>query len=637
MGSLSVAGMAATTKSGSSTVIEAGTLSNRVVDYNIEAWLDVTKKTIDATELLTYRNLTGHPLQVFPFHLYMNAFQPKSTFMRERQRDDPSLRWEDKHLGSVELKLFEVVGMGDLTSQLQFIQPDDNNIDDRTVVQIRLPRPLLSGTNIQFKIVFHEKLPETLARTGYIDDFFLGGQWFPKVGVWWHDAWNCHQFHAHTEFFADFGTYEVRLTLPQNYLVGSSGDEVASVNNSDGTKTVTWRAEDVHDFAWTASPHYQVVEDTWRGSSGPVKIRIMMQPVHMNQAGRYMQSLKGALKLYDRWYGAYPYDQITVVDPPINSAAGGMEYPTFITGGSAWLMPDGLRGVEMVTVHEFGHQYWYGMVATNEFEEAWLDEGVNSYTQAKVMAWLYGTDKSMVDLLGVNAGDGAMQRINYIRVADTDPLARHAWQFMSGGAYSGISYAKASTALQTLEGLIGEENMRQALRTYFTRFGFKHPSKEDFLTTIEEVSGRNLRWFLDQAVDGTQVLDYEVKSLSCSREDWLEKNPAMAKKDETFYRTTVLVHRKGDFIFPVEVEVKFDNGEKVREQWDGRDRWVRYTYRKKAKLVSAEIDPDHKVWLDCNFLNNSRTVEPHPAARQKLLAYTLLVWQFIMQTVACLV
>ncbi len=216
-------------------VATPGAFSQRVVAYRIDAHLDVAKKAIDATEVLTYKNLTGQPLGEFPFHLYLNAFQPKASFMRESHRDSPMYPWDYKTQGSIEIKKFEVAGMGDLTKELKFIQPDDNNPDDRTVVEVKLPKPVPPGAEVQFTITFHDKLPEVLARTGYKDDFFMGAQWFPKVGVFWHGAWNCHQFHRNTEFFADFGTFDVRLTLPQKYVVGSGGDLVSEVKNSDGT------------------------------------------------------------------------------------------------------------------------------------------------------------------------------------------------------------------------------------------------------------------------------------------------------------------------------------------------------------------------------------------------------------------
>lgn len=184
-------------------------MSQRVVHYEIEAKYDPKSHTLDATEILTFHNLTGQAQDTFPFHLYLNGFQPKSTWMRESRRDGTrdslAQTWESKDNGADEIRRFEVVGQGDLTAQLQFTHPDDDNRDDKSVVQVHLPKPIPPDGYVQFKIAFHDQFPETLARTGWKRDFLLAGQWFPKVGVWWRGAWNCHQFHGATEFFADFG------------------------------------------------------------------------------------------------------------------------------------------------------------------------------------------------------------------------------------------------------------------------------------------------------------------------------------------------------------------------------------------------------------------------------------------------
>jgi hypothetical protein len=179
--------------------------------------------------------------------------------------------------------------------------------------------------------------------------------------------------------------------------------------------------------------------------------------------------------------------------------------------------------------------------------------------------------------------------------------------------------------------------MRRALRTYFMRYRFTHPTKEDFLKTVEEVSGQNLRWYFNQAIYGTQVFDYEILRASSDPADWFVKDAPEERKGESRYQTIVLVHRKGDFIFPVDVLVKFDNGEQVREHWDGRDRWVRYSYTKKARLVSAEIDPEHAAWLDKDFYNNSYVALPRRGARRKLSTYWLVFTQFLAQCLAWLV
>jgi hypothetical protein len=612
--------------------------STRVVAYQIDARLDPKKKTIDATETLRYHNLTGQPLDTFPFHLYLNAFQPQSTFMTEVHQmgtrgTGSGSEWDPKHYGAMTVRSLTVEGMGDLTGQMQFVHPDDQNANDRTVFQVKLPQPVGPNDWVTFQIAFHDQLPQVMERTGYRRNFFMVAQWFPKVGVWWHGAWNCHQFHANTEFFADFGTYDVHITVPSNYVVGAVGDKVSTVQNRDGTKTLTYQAADVHDFAWTASPRFHDVEDSWTGSAGLVHIHLLMSPGNGSSTARYLHALKGALAYFDRSYGPYPYDTITVVDPPNGAIdAGGMEYPTLITAGTSWWMPKGIREPEVVVIHEFGHQYWYAMVATNEFEEAWLDEGINSYSEVKVMDALYGAGHSMFDFHGMTAGDSETQRLSYLSMPDTDPLTRFAWQYMSSQAYGAVTYGKTATVLLTLEGMIGQQTVKRALRTYFLRYRFTHPTGADFLNTINEVAGRNLDWYFDQAVSGTSILDYEVLSLRSSRVKWWEPSG----KGQPLYDNLVLVHRKGDFVFPIQVRIRFDDGKTVDAQWDGRDRWIRFSYVRPDRVVSAEIDPEHKVWLDRDVFNNSRTTDFQGLATGKLAVYCQFLEQWASQMLAWL-
>lgn len=613
-------------------------LSQRVVAYTIDAKLDVAAKTLDASEVLVYRNLTGQPLDTFPFHLYLNAFQPQSTWMREAHEQGSrdwgeGKGWDNKYYGAIDIRKLAVDGMGDLTSQLHFIAPDDRNKEDKTVTELKLPRAIAPGESVTFRIDFHDKFPEAVARNGYKYDFFMGGQWFPKVGVFWHGAWNCHQYHATTEFFSDFGTYDVRLTLPKNYTVGASGVQEGGSENADGTRTWIFHGEDIHDFAWAASPHFHVFDRTFQSSLGPVKMHALVLPSHVGQGERYLDILQQTMERFDQWYGPYPYTQITLIDPAAGPMAG-MEYPTLFTAGTFWGAPEGFHFPELVTEHEFGHEYWYGMVATNEFEEAWLDEGINSYSEGKVLDSIYGPERSVFDLRSVHMGETGLMESEYSTVADTDPLSRHAWQFMDGNTYGGITYAKTALFLRTLEGLVGEETVQKGLRTYFERYRFQHPTGEDFLKTMEEVAGRDLRPYFSQAVYGTPVLDYEVRSVESEPMQWW-KNEKPGK--DTVYRSYVLVHRKGDFILPVKVAVRFSDGQVVNENWDGQDRWIRYTYDRPAKVVSATVDPLGQMVLDNNFINNSRTAEAHTRAAHKLANFWLVLSQWFGQMLSWLV
>jgi hypothetical protein len=277
------------------------------------------------------------------------------------------------------------------------------------------------------------------------------------------------------------------------------------------------------------------------------------------------------------------------------------------------------------------------MVATNEFEEAWLDEGINSYMEVKVMDALYGNAHSMFHFPFAQLGEDDGQRLMYLMTPDTDPISRFAWLFYDDSAYADITYGKTSTILLTLEKIIGEETLRQALHTYFMRYRFTHPTGEDFIKTVEEVSGKDLHWYFEQAVYGTQMLDYKILDASSDPVRWYEPQTGKAAKTPSaLYRTYVSVQRKSEFVFPVDLKITFDDGQSITEHWDGRDRWVRYVYDRPDQIVSAEIDPTHQVWLDRNLYNNSYTVDADNRATKKLSNIWVFAGEWLSQLLAWL-
>jgi aminopeptidase N len=284
------------------------------------------------------------------------------------------------------------------------------------------------------------------------------------------------------------------------------------------------------------------------------------------------------------------------------------------------------------------------MVATNEFEDAWMDEGINSYTEVKVLDSILGKYTSIMNEMGATMGEREEQRLSYTSAADRDPIAQKAYDYYSYGSYGGITYGKTASVLLTLEGIIGEDTMAKAMHVYFMKYRFTHPGKEDFLKTIEEVSGQDLRWYFNQAIYGSQVMDYEVASVDSFPVNWYEEKKDKkdakkdAKDDDTVYQSYVSLHRKEDFVMPVEVEIVFsdskDHLEKIREHWDGKGRWIRFSYQKKAKVISAELDPDHKVQIDRNDFNNSFVVEANTKPTNKLSTYWLFATQWVSQALA---
>jgi hypothetical protein len=532
------------------------------------------------------------------------------------------------------------------------------------------------GGSVTLDIAFTSQLPQVFARTGFKNDFYLVGQWFPKIGVYEpagtrgraEGGWNCHQFHANSEFYADYGFYHVEITAPSSFKLAATGERTGERRNADGTTTYTYEQGDVHDFAWTADPHYLVVKDTFSATRdvtpaeyeqaaklvgrtldevklSDVEITVMLQPDHAPQADRHVQAAKAGLKWFGLWYGKYPYKTLVVVDPAAGaSGAGGMEYPTFITAGTTWLSNrwpfDKLRLVEMVTVHEFGHQYWYAMVGNNEFEEAWLDEGINSYSTGKVMDRVY---RYLIEMPGIKMSETDTLRMGNSPSEHYNRIVAKAWDYVPSGTYGFYSYQKPEMALMTLEGMLGEQTMARVMRTFHERWRFRHPASQDFFDVVHEVTGQNFDWYWSQVFKGTGVLDYAVGSASSERVSEPRgvmdtpkgretvTNDAAAKKDadsstKANYQTVVIVQRRGEVSVPVEIAFKFESQPAERQRWDGLAPSRKFVFTRPQRLEWVEIDPDRKILLDADWLNNSRrlTADSRAALRWTTRWLTLI-------------
>ncbi len=639
-------------------LITAQPKSNRIVHYAMKVTLDPKEKTVDGKMDLVWKNPSNDTINELQFHMYLNAFKnTESTFMKESgdqlrgigvRTSDP-LAW-----GWVDIDEIHSADGTDLTPNIRFIQPDDNNEEDQSVISIALEEPVMPGQSIRLEIDFKSKLPRIFSRTGYMDDFFLVAQWFPKIGVYEpkgmryaeQGQWNCHQFHANSEFYADFGVYEVEITLPKKFVVGAAGELKSQRDNPDETKTLTYLAEDVVDFAWTASPDYRVVEDQWKD----VKIMVFLQPDHLPLAERHTGAVKVALDYFEKYFEKYPYSTISIIDPPLKGmASGGMEYPTFITAGCLWGMPDWILDIENVIIHEFGHNYFMGILASNEFEEAWIDEGFDSYFEMRIMDETYGERHSYIGHEKLHYGNGELQRLDYTRSGNpkiAEPF-RNAWEFPHGG-YGTMSYNKSAIWMATLERIVGRLTMDEIMKTFYIRWKYKHPCGQDFIDVVNEVVtknhgtkfGENMNWFFAQVLYGSEVCDYKLARISNSKtrppegiheEGGNKRTYKNIEYESTIYTSAVRVHRLGEVIMPVEVLIHFEDGEEILEKWNGKERSYEFTYEKPEKILWAKIDPENKILLDVNRMNNSLTTKPKRAALWKITLKFLFWLQNTMQ------
>jgi hypothetical protein len=606
-------------------------LSERLTGYTIDAKLDTATKKVTGTMEAFWVNRSNDIVPDIQLHLYMNAFKNNKTTMAIESGS--ATREKESEFGWINVESFTDGNGHDLMPALQFISPDDGNQNDNTVMKISLPKASEPGDTVHIKVSFVTKLPSKIKRTGYHDDFYFVGQWFPKFGVYEpagmryaiKGGWNCHQFHANSEFYSDHSVYNVKLTVPKNFVVGTGG---MLISEKDGAtegknKTLTYRAEDIVDFAWTAWPGYAVFTDHWEN----VTITLLIPKDRIVQAPRQFKSVKFAFEYLDKNVGPYPWPYVTIVDPPAKGdGSGGMEYTTIFTSESFSGVPEYLHLPEMATVHEFGHAYFMGILASNEFEEPWLDEGVNSFWEDRIMDHYYGEKSGFIDHPWFRLSDASMARISYIHSSSRQAVSNSefSWNYPHR-TYGIMSYFKTSTCLYTLMGIIGEETINEVFREYYKKWAFKHPSGRDFINVVNEVVkqtygskfGENMNWFFDQTLYGTGICDYKVLDFKNIRlhsgSDSINRHDSASKKifrSDSLYKSVVELERVGEVMLPVDVLIHFANGHEVLESWDGKSRFKDFTYTGSGKIEWVKVDPEFKIRMDVNTVNNSMTNEP---------------------------
>lgn len=603
-------------------------------DYVLRARVEDEDKRLTGGLTLRWTNASSVPTRELWFHLYWNAFaNDRSTHLIEaggrlRGRDvqaDGADEWGWQRVTSIHR------GSDDLLPTLRYRQPDGGSPDDRTVFSVELPEEVAPGATVEVALEWEARIPRVRRRTGYKGDFLFMAHWFPKLGVFEGErGWNCHEFHANTEFYSNYGWYDVTLDLPARYdkKIFASGTETgpfsvvgervtarfAAPSLTDRTRIdATGKRPLVHDFTWTADPRFKLRRDTfnydrWRsdfegdvretqaalGEAKDLRLRtvdvsVLIHPEREDQWQRHFEATCAALFFYGLWFGEYPYEHITVVDPAWGAgAAGGMEYPTIFTAGTRLFTRPSMHTPESVTVHEAGHQFWYGLVGNNEFESAWLDEGFNSYTDSEVLwRWLgpslATTDYSGVPFQGVppapGPGGGSLarllslqliplpvvgfkleplrrgglvdlwrdqpwltaveqtrdprgqDRVRYLADPDRDAIDTHGWKYADRRGYSTNSYPRTAVALRTLEGLVGRAAFLRGMRHYAETWRYRHPVPDDFFATFQQGAGVDVGWYFEEAFRSTGTLDWSV-DVEQSREQppsgWFQDAPGEA-------------------------------------------------------------------------------------------------------------
>ena len=655
------------------------TLSQRVAGYDLKATLDPVAHTVEGSEHLRWLNRSDRPVKSLYFHLYLNAFEgPQSTFMKEKALYGAfrsGVETKKGEWGWIDLKSVTQAGQA---ATFTFVHPDGGADTDHTVVRVDLPAAIAPGASGELDLAFHDQLPRVVARTGYFDKYHLIAQWFPKVGVLelagergaTAPRWNCHEMHLNAEFYADFGTYRAELTAPKDYLVRATGQEQGTPIESPGAPgsvTHVFAQDDVHDFVWTAWNGYSApLKGVYEGAGSPhVDVEVLAPPEYAESQKVALQATLDSLKYFSETLGPYPYPHLTVVVPPYNAdESGGMEYETFFTtvGGN------GLSGdiCRYVTVHEFGHGYFMGLLATNEFEEPFLDEGMNELWDTRMLTGepLQLHLPAPAAFFGVSVP--AVTYPDFERTKGTarfqaDPIAGNSWDRYSSGSY-GLVYARTVLVFSDLEKRLGGDALARGMKLYYKRWHHRHPSTADLRDALAEGSGQAglvTEWFerevwknepIDDRVEvveseeivpqpGTAIVDgkrVERDQEAVDAEIAVTRKAHATAGDKAYpFHNVVTVRRYAGHV-PQTVTVTFADGSTQVLPFPEEERWHRFVLDGPNKLVSAQLDPERHVLLDLDKLDDGRAREPDKRASTRWglevsnleeLALSLLVTQ----------
>jgi hypothetical protein len=516
------------------------------VNYTIVARLDDKKHEISAFEVFEYVNNSPNSLDKIYIHLWPNAYRNKNTALAKQQYKGGKnilIFGNDSLKGGIDSLDFQSNGI-----RLKW-EYDAKNSD---ICILQLQNPLKSGDRIRISTPFKVKIPSgEISRLGHVGQSYQITQWYPKPAVYDKNGWNQMPYLNQGEFYSEFGSFDVSITLPKNYVVGATGDlqtesekiflnekaneslkrlpdylsnkKSRKINTpfppSDSEwKTIRYTQEKVHDFAWFADKRYAVLKGEVELPQGKRKVTswAMFVPQNAIYWQHAIEYINDGTYYYSLWNGDYPYNQVTAVDGTI-SAGGGMEYPNVTVIGNA----SSKEELEVVIVHEVGHNWFYGILGTNERVHGWMDEGMNTLNEMRYMQTKYPKNTSFSDMilngrLHFNDLDHHdMGDVSYRTISGfgaDQPIETHSEDFTPTN-YGLIMYQKTGLVFLYLKDYLGEELFNKVMHDYFEKWKFKHPQPEDMRKTMEESSGKNLSWLFDDLIQTTNHIDYKIMSV----------------------------------------------------------------------------------------------------------------------------
>ena len=507
------------------------------VSYDIRVTLDDSKHELTGNIQIVYKNNSPDTLNFIFLHLWPNAYSDRNTALSRQLlvNDNSKLyfsKTEDR--GFIDQLDFKV---NDIAAVFKF----DSLHND--FGKLKLNRPLLPGDNITITTPFHIKLPDNrISRMGHNGDAYQVSQWYPKPAVYDRSGWHPMTYLDQGEFYSEFGTFKVAITLPENYVVAATGElqeasekewlqrkvmETEAIVDYDTAmsfppsssvlKTITFIQDSIHDFAWFADKRFHVLkrETVVKGNDNPVTCWIYFTNIRPKVWKKGLDILEKGIQYYSDRIGAYPYRHVTAVDGTI-TAGGGMEYPMITVVGK----PSNYDELEHVIVHEAGHNWFYGILASNERDHPWMDEGINSYYEmayildrkrdenADVPKPLENTNKfgisisSLQDLFRVGFESSAFDHSD-------QPANLEAADFTYYN-YGTVLYGKSALAFQFLEDYLGKEEFDRVMKIYFQTWKFRHPQPQDIRKVFETETGKNLSWFFDGLMGSIEPADFHV-------------------------------------------------------------------------------------------------------------------------------
>ena len=485
------------------------------VNYTIDVVLNDLEHSLTGNAQIEYINHSPDRLSFIPFHLWPNAYKNEHTafakqLLREEEGKKRLEKLKDK--GFMDGLDFTVNG------KKAAIEKDKENVD---IIKLILPEPLEPGGKVMIKTPFRVQIPTYISRSGHLGQSYMMCQWYPKPAVYDRKGWHAIPYLDQGEFYSEFGNFSVSIELPSAYIVGATGElqnadelnqykQIGQKNVQEksrknivkyqppagATKTLHYKAGKVHDFAWFADKDFVIRYDTIQlDESHQVDVFTYH---HANGNKNWVNStqyVKSGVRSYSSYLGNYAYPVVQAVEGPKNESSGGMEYPmiTLITSPEA-----SVEMLDAVITHEVGHNWFYGMLASNERKHAWLDEGINTYFQFRYEAEKYRYNSLFGDQVPValrekSVADFQALIYNALNKIPMEPaIDIPSADYKNKEDYGLVSYLKTSIWMFLLEMELGKENLDRAMKAYFDQWKFRHPYPEDLKMVLEKELNKDL-------------------------------------------------------------------------------------------------------------------------------------------------